>query len=453
MRLCSAAFTLSMLFLACFAALFSGMARADGAEVEKPNIIFIMADDLGCDWMGCYGSTHKTPNIDRLASQGVRFTTAWCNPICTPTRLTLLTGLYPLRTGWIDHHDVPRWGGIGFDWNRYTSFARVVQQSGYATAIAGKWQVTDFRQYPDALKLHGFDEHCVWTGYESGNPPSYERYWSGYFQTNGDRRTHENRFGPDVVNDFVLDFIERKKDGPFLAYYPMMLPHGPTVPTPFNKDNPPEDKSQLYAGMVTYVDYLVGKVVKKVDDLGLADRTVIIYTGDNGSSMGGNRYGNKYPGGKGKIVDWGAHVPLIVRAPWMTEGGRVTDDLVDFSDMLPTFADLAGAPLPAGVPLDGRSFVGSIDGTAADADKRTWIYSQRAQMRAVRDVRFKADQSGAFWDLKNDPLEQHDLRHSTDSEIAAARKRLSGVLASFPEDAPPPFPEFRPGQKKAAAGQ
>jgi len=144
-----------------------------------PNIVFIMADDMGIDWVSAYGAQHPTPRIDALAKQGVRFENVWCNPICTPTRLTLLTGMYPFRTGWTDHHDVPRWGGKGFDWDRFTCWARVLRDSGYITAIGGKWQVNDFRPYPDALYKHGFDEHCVWTGYETGNaPPSEERYWT-----------------------------------------------------------------------------------------------------------------------------------------------------------------------------------------------------------------------------------------------------------------------------------
>ena len=130
----------------------------------KPNIIFIMVDDMGRDWISSYGASHRTPNVDRLAAAGIRFENCWCAPICTPTRMELLTGQYPFRTGWVRHHDVPRWGGKGFDWEKFTSFARVVKKAGYTTAVGGKWQINDFRKQPDALKRHGFDEHCVWTG-------------------------------------------------------------------------------------------------------------------------------------------------------------------------------------------------------------------------------------------------------------------------------------------------
>ena len=280
---------------------------------RPPNIIFIMADDMGIDWVSCYGADHATPNIDRIAEQGVRFNHVWCNPICTPTRLTLLTGMYPFRTGWTDHHDVPRWGGKGFDWEKFTCWARVVRNAGYTTAIGGKWQVNDFRSQTDALAQHGFDEHCMWTGYETGNaPPSNERYWNPYLITNGKRKVHKGEFGPSVINDFLVDFIERHRDKPFLVYYPMLMPHGPQVSTPLNKQAPPKSKSELYAGMVTHIDKLVGRITETVDRLKLTDNTMILFTCDNGSSMPGRIGGKPYAKGKGRIANRGAHVPMAI---------------------------------------------------------------------------------------------------------------------------------------------
>src|SRR5262245_4302434 len=301
--------------------------RADG----RPNIVFIMADDMGREWVSCYGAAQRTPHIDRLAAQGVRFLNAWSSPICTPTRCQLLTGRYPFRTGWTDHHDVPRWGGKGLDPEREVTFARLLKQAGYATAIGGKWQINDLRKDPEILKKHGFDEHRVWVGFEAGNPPSAQRYWEPFLQTNGERKTHVGQFGPDLVNDFLIDFIKRHRDGPFLAYYPMMLPHPPYVPTPPRKNDPPKGQQALYGGMVTYIDHLVGRIVKAVDELGLADRTIILFTTDNGSPVAGGQIdGQAYPAGKGRIADCGMHEPFVVRAPGLSKGGRVTDDLVDF---------------------------------------------------------------------------------------------------------------------------
>ena len=149
-------------------------------DAKRPNIIFIMVDDMGRDWISCYGAKHQTPNIDRLAKEGLRYETAWCNPICTPTRVTLLTGQYAFRHGWTHHYDVARKGGDGLKWTRFTTFARVVRNAGYRTAIAGKWQINNLRRQPDALNQHGFDEHCVWPGAEQGFPETEERYFKGY---------------------------------------------------------------------------------------------------------------------------------------------------------------------------------------------------------------------------------------------------------------------------------
>ena len=435
----------SLVFAALFCCWVSSTAQA--ADV-KPNIIFIMVDDMGRDWISSYGASHPTPNVDRLAAQGIRFENCWCAPICTPTRMELLTGQYPFRTGWVRHHDVPRWGGKGFDWEKFTSFARVVKKAGYTTAIGGKWQINDFRKQPGALKLHGFDEHCVWTGWETGNaPPSSKRYWDGYIMTNGKREVHKH--GSEAVNDFLIDFIRRNKKRPFLAYYPMMLVHGPFLPTPLNRDKAPEGKTALYAGMVTYMDHLVGKLVDAVDELGIADRTIIMFTGDNGSSASGTLNGKPYPKGKGRTNDWGVHMPFLVRAPMFSKGGEVSDDLIDFTDMLPTFADLAGAELPAGVKLDGRSFVSSLRGDRSAKGKREWIFAQIEDRRTIRDKHYKLDSSGSFWNISKDLLERKDLRESKEPDVVEARERLGKVLASLPQNAGGPFEGYKAGGGKA----
>lgn len=409
---------------------------------RPPNIILILVDDVGCDWFSCYGAAHKTPNVDRLAAQGVRFETAWATPICSPSRVELLTGRYPFRTGWIDHHDAPRWGGKGLDWEKEKTFARFLREAGYATAIAGKWQINDLRKF-DALKLHGFDEHCVWPGYETGNvPPSDERYWNAFLQTNGQRQSHTNRFGPDVVNDFALDFIRRHRSQPFLLYYPMILCHSPYPATPLNRTNAPKGMKQVYADLITYVDQQVGTIVDEVDQLGLAENTLILLTGDNGSSTGGERNGLKIPAGKAFTHNWGVQVPLVVRAPWLAKQPHVVKTPADFSDLFPTFLELAGVPLPKDRAVDGHSLVPLLRENAAPGQQREWIFSQRARNRTVRDERFKLDSSGKFWDLQNDPLEGSDLSQSTAEEVVKARRQLMAVLQSLPADGGPPFEGF-----------
>jgi len=410
----------------------SGIALAD----ERPGIILIVVDDMGRDWVSCYGATHQTPNIDRLASQGVRYEAAWCMPLCTPTRVTLLTGQYPFRHGWTRDYDVPRQGDAGFSWKKFTTVARVLRDAGYATAIGGKWQLNHTGQQPEALKEHGFDEHCVWTGAEAGHPETGNRYWDAHLMTNGQR--HTARYGPDAINSFLIDFIQRRKDRPFFIYYPMLLTHGPPATTPGNRDNPPEGSDALYAGNVTYMDDLVGKLTAAVDRAGRADSTLMIFTGDNGSVTAGTLNGQPYVPGKGQLADHGVHVPFIVRAPFLTSGGRVSRDLIDLTDLFPTFLELARLQRPAEVTLDGRSFAASLRGSEDPFEKRNWIYSQLGEIRMVRDWHYILDSRGNFHDLIKDPLQKSKV--SPLDKIAPGRRaRLQMILDRFPQDQNAPF--------------
>ncbi|MDP7017608.1 MAG: sulfatase-like hydrolase/transferase [Pirellulaceae bacterium] len=415
------------------------------AAADRPNIILIMVDDMGRDWVSCYGAKHATPNIDRLAAQGVRYETAWSMPICTPTRVTLLTGQYPFRHGWTRHYDVPRRGGGGLNWNRFTTFARVLRDAGYATAIGGKWQINDLSKQPDALKHHGFDEHCVWTGAEAGRPTTGQRYWDGHIMTNGRRETA--RYGPDKINDFLVDFATRERETPFLIYYPMLLVHGPHSTTPLNRDDPPKEKSNQYAGYVTYMDRLVGQLIAAVDRAGLKDNTVVIFTGDNGSSAAGQLLGEPYPKGKGGRADWGVHVPFIVRAPSLSRGGRVSRDLIDFTDLYVTMLDMASMDVPAGATLDGVSFVPSLRGGDDPFEKRNWIYSQIGDFRMIRDWHHILDSAGNFHDLDKDPRQEREVS-PLDKMAPGRRQRLQMILDRFPADAEAPFPEFAAAPKQ-----
>ncbi len=408
---------------------------------ERPNFLFIMADDLGKEWLSGYGSEcHRTPNLDRLAAEGMRFENFYVTPLCTPTRHVLLTGRYPFRTGWTVHHDAPRWGGQYFDWRREITFARVLRAAGYATAIAGKWQINDLRAQPDALREHGFDEHCMWPGFETGNPPSAERYWDPFIQENGRRGTREGAFADDVFVEFLIDFITRHKDRPFLAYYPMALPHTPFTSTPGNRDTK-QKGIPLFPGMVDYVDALVGRLVTRLDDLGIRRRTVVVFTTDNGTVSGVkcDRNGRLVNGGKSALTESGICVPLIASCPGRIAEGRVSEELLDISDVFPTLAELASAELPPGVTLDGRSFAGLLLGRDEACVGRQWIFSQLGANRVVRDRQFKLYSDGRFYDVVADPLEERDLAADERTDVVEARRRLAGVLASFPPDAKLPF--------------
>ena len=196
-------------------------------DLERPNIVFVLIDDLGKEWVSCYGAQDiVTPNIDALASSGIKFNNAYCMPQCTPSRVTMLTGQYPFRHGWVNHWDVPRWGGgAHFDENMNPSIGREIKKAGYRTCIAGKWQIDDFRVEPDALIRNGFDEYCMWTGYETGIEASANRYHDPYLFTHEGSRTYTGSFGPDMFREFIEAFIRKNKNSPFLFiiqwYFPI----------------------------------------------------------------------------------------------------------------------------------------------------------------------------------------------------------------------------------------
>jgi arylsulfatase A-like enzyme len=418
------------------------------ADSRAPNIIFLLADDIGIDWIGSYGADFPTPNIDRLAASGVRFQTAWTNPICTPTRVMMLTGQYPGRTGWTEHYDVPRWGGAGLIPEKFPTWPQLLRAKGYATAIVGKWQINDLRPEPDILARHGFEKHCVWPGVEAGNPPTEHRYWDAYLQTDGVRQIHRDAYGPDVTQAYALNFIRQNRDRPFLLYYPAIAVHALNEPIPPDRANPPKGEAALYARSVTYLDQQVGELLDELDRLKLTANTVIIFAGDNGSSTGGRMHKAAVPAGKGRTNERGVQVPLIVRAPMLGVGGRTTEALADFSDIFPTMLELAGVPTPAKLRPDGRSWVPLLRGDTTYSP-RPWIYAQRDTSRTARDARFKLDTEGGFFEVAVDPDQLKPVSPTRDAAAAAAHAKLVSVLASIPATSTePPFPGYTPDRMR-----
>ena len=208
------------------------------AQARQPNILLIMADDLGAEALPCYGNTaFTTPNLDKLAQEGARFDNAYASPVCTPTRAMILTGLYPNRTGILERMDSPaiRESPTNRLPAHFKTFGNLFQSAGYATAIAGKWHLGDFKTYPDLPKAHGFDEYCLWV--QTLNGKRHSRYFAPHNFENGEFRKHEKAvYGPDYYSDFLVDFLKRNKDKPFLAYFPMNLIHGPMHEPPGLKE-------------------------------------------------------------------------------------------------------------------------------------------------------------------------------------------------------------------------
>ena len=306
---------------------------ADGSPVtRRPNLILILADDLGAKELGCYGHPkHSTPNLDQLARTGIQFRTCYTACICHPTRFEIMTGQYGCTNGVYQFAGRPG----GPDPNsreeqieNHLTFGQVLKDAGYATALAGKWQLTG--KIPDLIVECGFDEYCMWaykhnlpsgvehTGGWEGRPGTKtSRYWHPSIVRNGKYvPTTIDDYGPDMFTDFVIDFARRNKDRPFFIYYPMALTHAPHYSTPSTMPNEREkfrnSKKEKFQENVEYMDTLVGRIIAALDDLELRDNTIIIFTGDNGT--GGE--------GKGTPTELGARVPMIVNGPGLVKPTR-----------------------------------------------------------------------------------------------------------------------------------
>lgn len=412
---------------------------ADAPVPPRPNIIFILSDDYGIGGVGCYGADgFQTPHLDALAATGLRFEHCFSAPLCGPSRALCMTGRYPFRTGVVDNST-----GDKAHPRTEVPIARVLKGAGYATAVAGKWrQLSHFSTVEDA-KAWGFDEFLIW-----GVGTRGERYWDPDYNHNGKPlAAAKGKYGPDLLHEFVVDFAQRHKAEPFFVYYPTPLIHGPILRTP----DTVAGKGTLLADNVAYLDKLVGRLVADLDRLGLREKTLIVFTGDNGSVRGGTIGGKPIDGGKGSMREGGSRVPLIANWKGVAPAGQVTKDLVDFSDFFPTFAELAGAKLPEGVTIDGRSFAPQLRGQAGTP--REWVYIQLGSRYYVRSARWKLNQAGELFDMRDAPFREIPVpADGADPEAAAARKALRAALDALRPGAEPPAAQDEP-QRKARKGK
>jgi arylsulfatase A-like enzyme/sugar lactone lactonase YvrE len=410
----------------------AGIKRASADD--RPNVVLILADDVGCEPLGCYGGkSHQTPNIDALAASGMRFTHCYSMPVCHPTRVCLITGRYPMQIG------NPRWGSFPQSLETKT-IAQVMKSAGYATAVAGKWQLAMLGKDLQQPHRMGFDEYCLF-GWHEG-----PRYHDPLIWQNGSRRNDTaGKYGPDLYVDFLLDFIKRNQQQPFFALYSMALCHDVTddleAPVPYA---PGKDRYDNYGEMISQMDRCVGRVVDGLEELGLRKNTIILFTGDNGTSKasivraepsnGKKKW--KYirqpvnslvgdqliPGGKGNLTNDGTNVPLIVNGGKIQT--KVVDDLIDFSDFLPTVADIGGASLPAETEIDGISFAARLLNMPGNA--RRWAFAEHKGKYWVRSRDWKLYNDGRLFNMRLDAGEQNSLSAATsdDQEVLMLRTAL-----------------------------
>jgi arylsulfatase A-like enzyme len=343
-----------------------------------------------------------------------------------------------------------------FDWKKKenTTFAQLMKQLGYATCAVGKWQINDFRLEPQVLKKHGFDDWAMWTGFETGNKVSDSRYYDPYINTpEAGSKVYKGKFAPDVCTDYLIHFMRQHKDEPMCLYYPMPLPHPPLVATP---DEPNvTSRMDKHKALVRYGDKCVGQLVKALDELKIRERTIVIFTTDNGTIPGmiGTVNGLPVRGEKGRETERGVCAPFIVNGPGLVPAGVETDALTDFSDMLPTFVELGGGVLPEDLIVDGTSLAALILGKEQD-NGREWILSMgygAARLtengvqgiadfgkRVIRDKQYKVWVSEEkkiirLHDLTKDPREQTNLLKSELAAHQQALQKFQRIVDSLPD--------------------
>ena len=422
-----------------------------------------MSDDLGYEVIGANGgASYATPVLDGMAQNGMRFENAHVMPLCTPTRVSLMTGKYNFRN----------YIGFGLMKPDEITFGHLMSDAGYKTCLSGKWQLFSYNppdEFPEwrskgqRIEDAGFDEYCVWHAHHTEEKGS--RYKNPVIYQNGEYLDGmEGKYGDDVFADYILDFMERNQDDPFFVYFPMAATHRPLEPTPDSPEyadfDPPSnrtlggrtwndlegwpDDAKFYKDMVEYHDKVIGRLIAGLERLGLREDTLIIYVGDNGSPVEVCSMVHEHGevcGGKGMTLDRGTHVPLICEWPGTIPPSIVKSDLVDVSDFLPTMFEAAGLQFPEGYIVDGRSFYPQLTGD--EGDPRDWVFFHfipnnarsgipRDPIRFIRDHRWKLYETGQMFDLNTDLEEEFAVFAANDNaEQAEARAKLEPVFGEM----------------------
>jgi len=377
-----------------------------------------MADDLGYETIGAYGaSSYQTPNLDRLADEGMRFDHCYSTPLCTPSRVQIMTGKYNNRN----------YIGFGLLDPKEKTFGHFMQEAGYKTYIAGKWQLFGNAHQQKLAgdrvgttpEKAGFDDYCLWQIDQLGS-----RYKDPTLSTKkGGTRTYPGKFGPDIFLENITAFMENNQEDPFFVYYPMALTHDPFVPTPNNREFEDFDAmskvndTAYFGEMVHYMDMIVGKIVDATDKLGIRENTLILFVGDNGTDRDViSRFnGSNVQGNKGYTTDAGTHVPMIANWKGKIAPKSVNNNLIDFTDFLPTLLDLAGNAGLESSALDGVSFYPQLFGDYSN--KRNWIFCHYApnwgkfkSKRYVQNTKWKLYDNGELYNLEQDILEKNPMK-------------------------------------------
>ena len=407
----------------------------------KPNVILIMADDIGFECLSINGSTsYSTPVLDSLAQNGINFTKAISQPLCTPSRVKIMTGKFNYKN---------------YDYFTYLNpkektFGNLFKENGYKTAIVGKWQLNGIEHqlegHEDNTRPYhfGFDEYSLWQLTQSKKYG--ERFANPLIEQNGAFLPRDkDAYGPDIVSNFAIDFIKKNKDQPFFIYYPMLLVHSPFVPTPDSPEwQSPEIRSKqdnrFFVDMVEYMDKIIGKIIEELKAQGIADQTLVMFVGDNGTknSVISQTQTGPVKGAKGNTITHGNHVPMVASWPDQIQNPMRYNGLINFSDFYATFSDILRVPNEG----DGVSMMDIFSGEVTVERETTTTYYDPmwspnvTQYRNVysQDSRYKLYKDGKFFDMENDVLETQPLQDRDLNESQRTIKaKLETELAAFPE--------------------
>jgi len=467
--------TRNVLFLLLLAACARAAASAEGRSDVSPNVVLILADDLGWTDLGCYGSDlYETPNLDRLARGGMKFTQSYsaCT-VCSPTRAALMTGKYPARlhiTDWIPGAmpDNPKL--LVPDWTRFlphteTTLAEVFQSAGYATATIGKWHLGTEEYYP---QTHGFDVNIA--GTDKPQPPTYFAPWRIPTLAEGP----VGAYLTDALGEEAVKFIESTKDRPFFLYLPHYAVH---TPIQGRADLVEKYRAKLkpglthanpaYAAMVESLDAAVGRVLAKLEELQLADRTIVVFTADNGGLITNGTTSNKpLRYGKASAYEGGIRVPLIVHWPGVTRPGSTSDTPVITMDLFPTLLEIADRAAPhepsdTGVAgRDGISLVPLLRQTGElHRDELFWHYPHHQHYQLGGATPYGAIRAGDFklieffndghielYNIREDIGEERDLAAAMPRKAEELRARLRAWRLEVGAQMPTPNPQYDPNR-------
>jgi len=433
-------------------------AAARRAPSRPPNVILIVADDLGYGDLGCYGNTFvRSPRLDRMAAEGARFTdfvVSW--PACTPSRSSILTGRYPQRNGL---HDMIRNNEVNWKFQfheetyavspemtlgldlREITIGQAMRGAGYATGIIGKWDSGRARRFLPLQR--GFDHYY---GFANTGIDYYthERYGiPSMFR--GNQRIQEAGHATDLFRREALRFVTDNKDRPFFLYLAFNAPHGASTFDKTARQSPAQyvqmygsaavPRMAQYAALITQMDEAVGALFDLLSQHGLDENTLVVFTSDNGGSGAGKN--GPLRGGKARMFEGGIRVPMIARWPGRIPKGPVSGEFLSTMELFPTFLAAAGASPPAGVTLDGFNMLPVLEGRAKS--RRTEFFWQRQSDKAARVGRYKwveSKEGGGLFDLSTDLGEKRDLSTERPDLLKLVRGRWAAWRKEMDEAEP-----------------